>query len=68
MERWCGSLLPAVKSRVNPYITLSRRQLHLTQLAQILARYNLYKEVGYQGHTRPSLAPTSSEHVYDECE
>ncbi|KAF9515818.1 hypothetical protein BS47DRAFT_1391321 [Hydnum rufescens UP504] len=38
MEHWCGSLLPAVKSCVNPYITLARRQLHLAQLDQILAR------------------------------
>ena len=68
MERWCGSLLPAVKSRVNPYVTLSRRQLHLAQLSQILVRYNLYEEVGYQGHSRPSIAPTSCETVYEECE
>jgi hypothetical protein len=66
MERWCGSLLPAVKSRVNPYVTLARRQLHLAQLDQILARYDLYDDV----RSRPRVmdAPSGGEVVYKECQ
>lgn len=35
MERWCGSLVIAVKSRHKPFVTLSLRLLHLAQLATI---------------------------------
>lgn len=54
MERWCGSLLPAIKSRVRPFVSLSLRQLHLAQLNIIQARHNLGKEL--------SLAPTPGFH------
>lgn len=54
MERWCGALLPAIKSRVRPFVSLSLRQLHLAQLNVIKARYKLAKEL--------SLAPRSGTH------
>lgn len=45
MERWCGALLPAIKSRVRPFVSLSLQQLHLAQLNIIQSRYNLVKEL-----------------------
>jgi len=61
MERWCGSLLPAIKSKVKPFVSLALRQLHLAQLNAIEARYDL----------GDSLLPLSSgygsEVCYDEC-
>lgn len=41
MERWCGILGPAIKSRSKPFACLSLRQLHLAQLGIIRMRYNL---------------------------
>ncbi|KAI0264689.1 hypothetical protein BC834DRAFT_825984, partial [Gloeopeniophorella convolvens] len=41
MERFCGSLLPAVKSRKHPYICLNHRVRDIAQLNQIKLLYNL---------------------------
>lgn len=61
MERWCGSLLPAIKSKAKPFVSLALRQLHLAQLNIIQARYDLSDHL--------SLLPSghSSEVCYDEC-
>jgi hypothetical protein len=45
MERFCGSLLPAVHSRKHPFASLARRTLELAQLFQIKAIYHLAKEL-----------------------
>lgn len=41
MERFCGSLVSAVKSRRFPYIALSRRLYHQAQLSHIGIKYDL---------------------------
>ncbi|KAJ7739195.1 hypothetical protein B0H16DRAFT_1891140 [Mycena metata] len=41
MERFCGSLLPAIKSRQYPWASIDRRILELAQLFQIKAIYSL---------------------------
>ncbi|KAJ6470693.1 hypothetical protein DFH09DRAFT_482565 [Mycena vulgaris] len=41
MERFCGSLLPAIKSRRHPWASIDRRILELTQLFQLKAVYSL---------------------------
>ncbi|KAJ7100775.1 hypothetical protein B0H15DRAFT_919926 [Mycena belliarum] len=41
MERFCGSLLPAIKSRRYPWASIDRRILELAQLFQIKAIYSL---------------------------
>jgi hypothetical protein len=41
MERWCGSLLPAVKSRRLPYVTLALRQHQMAMLHDVVLRYEL---------------------------
>ncbi|KAJ7218476.1 hypothetical protein GGX14DRAFT_533319 [Mycena pura] len=43
MERFCGSLLPAIKSRRYPWASIDRRILELAQLFQIKAIYSLSK-------------------------
>ncbi|KAF8318082.1 uncharacterized protein EI90DRAFT_3021154 [Cantharellus anzutake] len=41
MERWCGSLLPAIKSRKEPFTCLALRQYQKAQLFEVVNRYNL---------------------------
>lgn len=44
-ERFCGSLLPAVKSRKHPYTSLAHRAHDIAQLNQIKLIYNLTEEL-----------------------
>lgn len=62
VERWCGSLAPAIKSKVKPFVCLAMRQLHLAQLNIIQARYNLGKTFSVNSRTVNVKAP------FDECE
>ncbi|KAF8317239.1 uncharacterized protein EI90DRAFT_2887602, partial [Cantharellus anzutake] len=41
MERWCGSLLPAIKSRKEPFACLALRQFQAAQLFEVINQYNL---------------------------
>ncbi|KAJ7718168.1 hypothetical protein B0H16DRAFT_1797871 [Mycena metata] len=58
MERFCGSLVPAVKSRKHPFASLAHRLRDVAQLNQIKLLYGLTdelnlsadKEVGDTGH------------------
>lgn len=45
MERYCGRLQPAIKSRRFPYASLDRYAVELSQLTQIQLRYNLAEEL-----------------------
>ncbi|KAG8900769.1 hypothetical protein FRC00_011291 [Tulasnella sp. 408] len=45
MERFCGSLLPAIKSRRYPYASIDRRVTELSQLHQIKVIYGLHQEL-----------------------
>ncbi|KIJ28976.1 hypothetical protein M422DRAFT_100867, partial [Sphaerobolus stellatus SS14] len=45
MERFCGLIVAAVKSRSKPFVNISRRLLHLSQLSQIKHQYNLAEEL-----------------------
>lgn len=45
MERFCGSLLPAVKSRKHPYSILAHRIRDVAQLNQLKVVYHLEKEL-----------------------
>src|SRR5260370_31291049 len=42
MEHWCGQLVPAIKSRVYPYKSLTRQQHAIAQENSILTQYNLF--------------------------
>lgn len=41
MERYCGSLLPAITSRHFPYATLDKYVTAKAQMMQIMSMYNL---------------------------
>ncbi|KAJ7625431.1 hypothetical protein B0H17DRAFT_1218741 [Mycena rosella] len=45
MERFCGSLVPAVKSRKYPFTSLAHRIQDVTQLRQIKSLYSLTAEL-----------------------
>ena len=64
MERWCGLLVPAVKSRVSPYKSITRRQFAIAQENTILARYNLYDTI--RGPSIDPDDPRLHEEIYDE--
>ncbi|KAJ7097464.1 hypothetical protein C8R44DRAFT_835053 [Mycena epipterygia] len=52
MERFCGSLLPAIKSRRYPWASIDRRILELAQLFQLKAIYSLSKSLDLRHHPR----------------
>ena len=64
MERWCGQLLPAVKSRRYPYKSLARRQLAIAQENSILAQYNLFDII--HGEPMDPDDPRRGEEILDE--
>lgn len=65
MERYCGILVPAVKSRSHPFTALSLRQLHITRLNDIKNRYNLQESL----HELPrSDGPSSHELVHQDSD
>src|SRR5260370_35652578 len=41
MERWCGSLKPAIQSQVSLYTSLAQQQLNIAQEMVILSCYGL---------------------------
>ncbi|KAG9042182.1 hypothetical protein FS837_011179 [Tulasnella sp. UAMH 9824] len=45
MERFCGSLLPAIKSRRYPYASIDRRVTELSQLHQVKIIYGLRQQL-----------------------
>lgn len=45
MERFCGSLVPAVKSRKHPFASLAHRIRDVAQLSQIKLLYGLTSEL-----------------------
>lgn len=59
IERYCGSLLPAIKSRKLPFVALSMRVLQTSQLNDIKNRYGLHKIL--QGRRASGDEPSSHE-------
>ena len=45
MERWCQYLLPAVKSRMYPFVSLVMWQYHLAQFNEIQTCYDLFERL-----------------------
>lgn len=64
MERFCGSLLPAVKSRKHPYVSLAHRVRDIAQLSQIKLIYGLSDELDLSNQ---KVRANSAEHI-DGCE
>ena len=65
MERYCGTIVRAVKSRSKPYTALSRRLLHQAQIAQIKLQFGLEEELDFSDRVEEV---STKEHVYAECE
>lgn len=67
MERFCGSLLPAIKSRRFPWASIDRRILELAQLYQIKAIYSLAQTLDLRPRRRLEIsgqAVHSCEHSF----
>jgi len=64
MEHWCGQLVPAIKSRVYPYKSLTRQQHAIAQENSILAQYNLFNIV--HGPMIDPDEPRHREEILDE--
>lgn len=71
MERFCGILKRALKSKRHPYANLSKRILHVTWLNQIRYRYNVEEELQLPSpeyrYRKSDGALTKSERMYDDC-
>ncbi|CDO71844.1 hypothetical protein BN946_scf184939.g68 [Trametes cinnabarina] len=55
MERFCGTLQPAIKSRRHPWSSINNRILALSRLNQVKLKYGLHEEL--------SLRPPADENV-----
>ncbi|RDX43780.1 hypothetical protein OH76DRAFT_1458261 [Lentinus brumalis] len=62
-ERFCGILLPAVKSRRFPYASLSSYAADIAQLSQIELKYDLHEQLSL----KPESRTTSDEYSY-QCD
>jgi hypothetical protein len=63
-ERFCGSLVPAVKSRKYPFASLAHRLRDIAQLSQIKLLYGLSDELDLS--TEKAMEDTG--HKFDDCE
>lgn len=71
MERYCGSLLPGIKSRSNPYPTIAKRMLEAAQLSQIKRLYpELEKRLQRESAEvdEDGEPTTRHEQVYEDCQ
>ena len=75
MERFCGSLLPSIKSRSNPYPSITKRMMESVQVAQIKKLYPDLKSIlerqsrkGQSDDSEDQEPTTAHETVYPECE
>jgi len=75
MERYCGSLLPSIKSRSNPYPSMTKRMLEGIQMSQIRKLYPALQSAlerpskTLQSEGLEEREPiTMHETIYPECE
>lgn len=69
IERYCGLAVDSVKSKVNPYVSISNRVLQMTQLSALTSQYRSVKEALKDMGPNPTLSDISTmEHTYIECE
>ena len=64
MERYCGTLVSAVKSRSKPYAALSNRLLHRSQITHVELKFGLSEELNFEDLVKEI---SSKERVYPEC-
>lgn len=78
MERYCGTLLPAVKSRTKEYECIAQHAKRKAELNQIAMLYNLNKDLtpkeflsddnNDNDDDDDKVCISSKEHVYPTCE
>ena len=75
MEWFCGSLLPCIKSRSNPYPSMTKRVIESVQVSQIKKLYLDLKNILERPSKNASLndlqdqePTTAHETLYPECE
>ncbi|KAI0364415.1 hypothetical protein BV20DRAFT_956208 [Pilatotrama ljubarskyi] len=59
MERFCGSLKRALRSRTHPWANLDRRAVNLAHAAHLRARYDLEEELALLPRPRRPSGPTA---------
>lgn len=64
MERYAGSLLSAVKSRLRPYSALALRLMRVAQVDYIKNIYGLHDQLNGK---EPQQEITTKEIVFDKC-
>ncbi|KDQ52461.1 hypothetical protein JAAARDRAFT_138848 [Jaapia argillacea MUCL 33604] len=68
MERYCGHLQPAIKSRRFPYACIDRHVLHSARLVQIKLVYNLRQELSLKAPRTADLCRGEfSDVAYPHC-
>lgn len=65
MERYCGFLKGALRSKKSPWANLNNITLHRAYLEQLEARYDLTEELSSPQHRIDGLS--STEEQYEEC-
>lgn len=58
MERFCGALLPSIKSRKHPFISLNHRVRDIAQLDLIKTRFNLAEVLALKTRKDVASLPT----------
>lgn len=64
MERYCGSIQPAIKIRQYPYASINNYIFVAAQLSQVKLKYNLSECL----RLRPAPTPPHGVHSSDACE
>ena len=62
MERYCGKLQPAIRSRRFPYASIDRYVTEVAQLTQITAIYDLNDELALR---MPKCSVPGAKHWHD---
>lgn len=65
MERYCGFLKNALRSRSQPWRNLDERIKQFSYAAQLRMKYDLSEELSIDQHSSERI--TKREHVYAEC-
>lgn len=63
MERYCGSLQPAIRSRRFPYASINRYLVDHTRLQLIKLMYNVGQELNMKGANKAETTVRSERHV-----
>lgn len=66
MERYCGALQPAIKSRRHPFASLDKYVVASAQLSQLKIRFKLSRALSLTSH-KPDVPSGAFQHPDCEC-